>query len=334
MRQSLLMKENIEKLDLIDFIRFGWKRKKVIIGFALVCGIITAVVMFFTKNRYKAYGSFFPASTAISGRVNMFREFNQEWVDIFGGENEADRVYVIGNTSSVISKLIEEYKIYDHYDIDIKNDPNGMRKTYKKFAKNYSFSRTGFKHIEVTFSDEDKELGAKVVNSAMNFAEKQLKEIYINGHTQMAIAIEKRVDSIQLEIDKLTDTLVILRTENGIYDLISPGRKNILSGKMSGSGARYARALEEIQEIEEVKDRLVIEKGKYAALSNEFRALVHYNIPMIHVVQWASPSGEKAGPFRILTVILVGIGSFLFAWLLLVMYEYIIRNKERFTTDA
>ena len=334
MRQSLFMEENTGKLDLIDFIRFGWKRKKVILAFALSCAIIAAVVMFFTKNRYKAYGSFFPASTAISGRVNMFREFNQEWVDLFGGENEADRVYVIGNTSSVISKLIEEYKIYDHYGIDIKNDPNGMRKTYKKFAKNYAFSRTGFKHIEVSFSDESKDLGAKVVNSAMNFAEKQLKEIYINGHTQMAIAIEKRVDSVNQEIDVLTDTLVKLRTENGIYDLISPGRKNILNGRMNGSGERFARALEEIQEIEEVKDRLVVEKGKYAALSNEFRALLHYDIPMIHVVQWASPGGEKSGPFRFLTVFIVGFGSFLFAWFLLVMYEYIIRNKERFTADA
>lgn len=328
------MKENTEKLDLIDFIRFGWKRKKIILAIAFVAALVAAVVMFFTKNRYRAYGSFFPASTAISGRVNLFREFNQEWVDIFGAENESDRIYVIGNTPTVISKLIEENKMYDHYGIDVKNDPKGMLKTYKKFAKNYSYSRSGFKHIEVSFSDVDPELGAKIVNDAMNFSENELKKIYINGHTQMAIAIEKRVDSIGLIIDKLTDTLVNLRTASGIYDIISPGRKNLIAGKMNGRGATYARALEEIQEVEEVKDRMVIEKGKYVALSNEFRALVHYNIPMIHVVQWATPGGQKAGPFRILTVLLVGAGSFLFAWLLLVMYEYIIRNKEHFIGDA
>lgn len=327
------MKEHTEKLDLIDFIRFGWKRKKIILGFAILCAVIAAVVMFFTKNSYKAYGSFFPASTAISGRVNLFREFNQEWVDIFGGENEADRVYVIGNTSTVISKLMKEHKIFEHYGVDT-TDPNGKRKAYKRFAKNYSFSRTGFKHIEVTFSDESPELGAEVVNSAMNFAENELKNIYVNGHTQMAIAIEKRVDSVEAVINELTDSLVKMRTANGVYDLISPGRKNILSGKMNGSGERYARAIEEIQEIEEVKDRMVIEKGKYIALSNEFRALQHYDIPMIHVVQWASPSGEKSGPFRTLTVLMVGIGAFLFAWFLLVLFEYVIRNKERFTADV
>jgi hypothetical protein len=327
------MKEHTEKLDLIDFIRFGWKRKKVILIIAFVASLITAVIMFFTKNKYKAYGSFFPASSAISGRVNLFREFNQEWLDLFGGENEADRLYVIGNTATVVSKLIEENKMHEHYGIDIVNDPKGKLKTYKRFAKNYSFNRSGFKHLEVTFSDVDPELGAKIVNSAMNFSENELKKVYINGHSQMAIALEKRVDSIGQRIDGLTDTLVKLRTKHGIYDLLSPGRKNILSGKMSGGGASYARALEEIQEVEEVKDRLVIEKGKYAALSNEFRALLHYDIPMIHVVQWATPSGQKAGPFRILTVLLVGVGSFLFAWLLLVMYEYILRNKDRFTLD-
>lgn len=328
------MKENTHRLDLIDFIRFGWKRKKVIIGFAIVAAIIAAVFMMFKKNTYRAYGSFFPASSVIAGRVNMFREFNQEWVDLFGEENEADRVYVIGNTSSVISELIEEYKIYEHYGFDKENDKDAMRKTFKRFVKNYSFSRTGFKSIEVNFTDEDKELGAKVVNSAMNFAEKKLKAIYINGHSQLAIAIEKRSDSIQQEINVLTDSLVTMRTENGIYDLISPGRKNILNGKMNGSGERYARALENIQVIEEIKDRLVIERGKYAALSNEFKALVHYDIPMIHVVQWASPSGQKAGPYRTLTVLGVGLGALIFAWFLLVMYEYILRNKEYFTTDV
>ncbi len=321
-------------LDMVDFIRFGWRRKNIILIFAIVAAVIAAVFMFLKDNTYKAYGSFFPASTAISGRVNLFRELNQEWVDIFGGENEADRVFVIGNTSNVISKLIEEYNMAEHYGEDIKNDPDAMRKTYKRFAKNYSFGRTGFKHLEVTFEDADKELGAKIVNSAINLTENYLKEIYINGHSQMAIAIEKRQDSLSLQIDELTDSLVKMRTENGIYDLISPGRKNMLSGKMSGSGEQFARAIEEIQEVEEVKDRLVIEKGKYAALANEFRALVHYDIPMIHVVQWATPSGEKAGPFRILTVLAVGLGAFLFAWFLLVMYEYIIRNKQYFTEDV
>ncbi len=328
------MKEHTEKLDLIDFIRFGWKRRKIIMGVAIVAAVLAAIVMFFTKNSYRAYGSFFPSSTAISGRVNLFREFNQDWVDLFGGENEADRAYVIGNTSRVMSKLIEEYKIYDHYGIDIKNDPKGMFKTFKRFAKNYKFSRSGFKHIEVMFSDHDKELGAKVVNSAMNFTENELKKIYINGHSQLAIAIEKREDSITAMINNLTDTLVDLRTTHGIYDLISPGRKNVMSGKMNGRGASFARGLEDIQVIEEVKDRLVIEKGKYNALSNEFRALLHYDIPMIHVVQWATPGGQKAGPFRILTVLLVGAGSFIFAWFLLVMYEYFVRNKERFTADV
>lgn len=321
-------------LDLVDFIRFGWKRKKIILGFAIVAAVIAAVFMVLKKNTYKAYGAFFPASSAISGRVNVFRDFNQEWVDLFGEDNEVDRVYVIGNTSNIISQLVEEFDMYEHYGFEDKDDPDAKRKTFKKFVKNYSFSRTGYKHIEVTFEDEDKELGAKVVNAAMNFSEKELKKVYINGHSQLATAIEKRSDSLTKEIGTLTDSLVQLRMSSGVYDLISPGRKNTISGKMNGSGERFARAVEEIQVIEEVKDRLVIEKGKYAALSNEFRALVHYDIPLIHVVQWASPSGQKAGPYRTLTVIGVGLGAFIFAWFLLVLFEYVIRNKEYLTKDA
>ena len=55
------------------------------------------------KNYYNAYGSFFPASSVISGRVNLFSQDKQEWIDYFGTENEVDRIYVLGNSASVIS---------------------------------------------------------------------------------------------------------------------------------------------------------------------------------------------------------------------------------------
>jgi hypothetical protein len=321
------------QLDLVDFVRFGWKRRKIIIGIALLAAVIAAVVMLFKKNTYQAYGSFFPASAVISGRVNMFREMNQEWIDIIGSEDEIDRLYVIGNGVNVVGALVEEFKMYDHYGFDT-TDKNAMVKTFKKFTKNYNLSRSGFKHVEVSFTDEDPKLAAEIVNAAMNFTEKEIKKIYMNGHSQLAKALDKRSDSIQAEIELLTDTIVSMRTQYNIYDIISPGRKGLINGKMNGSGERFARGMEELQVVEELKDRLVVEKGKYAVLSNEFKTSLDYGIPFIHVAQWAAPSSQKAGPYRTFTVLGVFIGGILFSWLLVVLYEFFIRNKERFIGDV
>lgn len=321
-------KQNEHALQFIDFIRYGWKHRKWIIIFAFVCALVVAGIMLMKKNTYRSYGAFFPSSSVISGRVNLYREMNQEWVDIFGEENEADRAFVIGNTSNTLSKLIERFKIYEHYGIDVKKDPDGMRKVYKKFTKRFKFSRSGYKHLEVTFEDEDKNLAADVVNAAMEETEKSLKEIYIRAHNEMARALLAREDSIQLTINTLTDSLVKLRTTYGIYDLISPGRKSIINGKMQGSGAAYARGIEDIQVLEEVKDRMTIEKGKYEALANEFKGTLYYDIPLIHVVQWAAPAGEKAGPFRTLSVIATFAISAFFAWILLVLFAFWDKNKS------
>jgi LPS O-antigen subunit length determinant protein (WzzB/FepE family) len=108
------------RFDLFDIIKVGLKWKKMIIGISISAALIAAVFFFFQKTYYKAYGHFFPASAVMSGRINLFRESNQDWIDFFGGENEVDRAYVIGNSANVVSHLIEKYKMADHYKIDVK----------------------------------------------------------------------------------------------------------------------------------------------------------------------------------------------------------------------
>ena len=85
-----------------------------------------------------------------------------------------------------------------------------------------------------------------------------------------------------------------------------------------------------MQSLSEIKDKLVVDRGRYASLSNEFKTATHYDIPMIHVVQWAEPGAQKAGPHRTINVLIAAVAAFLFAWLLSVLYEFFVRNKESF----
>lgn len=293
------------RYDLFDAIRAGSKQRLPILGFAAGCALIAAVYFFLQKNTYRAYGSFFPASAVISGRINLMRETNQDWIDYFGGENEVDRATVIAHSADVISFLIDSFKIADHYKIDVRNDKDGNQKVYKKFMKNFAVTRSGFKHIEVTFIDEDHDLAYRVVNAAILRTEEILRKLYIRINNELATAIENRADSISNHIAQHTDSLVSMRVRYGIYDLISPGRKTMLNFSPKGSGAQYAEGLEQIQSLEELKDRLVTDRARYISLANEFRTATYDGFPMVHVTQWATPFGPKAGPFRILGVLTV-----------------------------
>ena len=318
------------QFNLFDVWKSVKKWRKHIISFTLLVSMITAGYYYTQKNEYKAYGSFFPSSAVMSGRINLFREVQQEWIDFFGGENEVDRAYVVGNSAGVVSYLIEKFDFASHYHIDTKNDPNGAKKVYKRFAKNFNLSRSGFKHIEVSFTDEDDKLAYLVVNEAMNRTEDLLRDLYSHINQQLALSLDHRRDSISAQLKLYTDSLVNLRVTYGIYDLVSPGRQNILQAAAKGSGEHYARGLEEVQNIEEIKDKLTIDRAKYLSLSNEFRTADFKGFPMIHVVQWATPNGPKAGPYRILGVSMAFLISLVFGMLLACGIELIAINKEKF----
>lgn len=319
------------RFDLFDVTRIFLQWKKYIIGFSLVVAIVVAAYMFSLRTYYRGYGAFYPASSVISGRINLFRESQQDWIDYFGEENEVDRAFVIGGSSKVISHLIDSFKMAEHYQIDVKADKQGAQKVVKKFLKNYQVNRTGYNHIEVTFTDPDSELAAGVVNVAMNSIENELRQLFIRINTQLALAIDIRRDSLNQELVEMTDSLVKLRVQYGIYDIVSPSR-NIMSSSAKGSGAFYAEGLEKVQNLEELKDKLAVDKAKYLSLSNEFKTSMFPGFPMIHVVQWASPFGPKAGPFRIITVLSSLLLALIFATIVACVIDIFKANKERYAS--
>jgi hypothetical protein len=267
----------------------------------------------------------------MSGRVNLFRDANQEWIDYFGGENEVDRATVIANSADVISYLIDSFKIAEHYKYDLVNDKNASQKVYKKFMKNFTISRSGYKHIEVVFKDEDDKLAYQVVNTAMNRTDYLIRQVYIRINTNLANAIDNRIDSVDKALKIYTDSLIAMRVKYNVYDLIAPGRKNMINFAPRSSGQAYAEGIEMIQNLEEVKDKLAMDKAKYISLSNEFKTGKFDGLPMIHVTQWASPNGPKAGPFRMLGVATVFFMSLLFGLILAIITDIFVSNKEKMT---
>jgi uncharacterized protein involved in exopolysaccharide biosynthesis len=317
------------RFDLFDVTRVFLQWKKYILGFAFLVALIIAGYLFTVKTYYRGYGAFYPASSVISGRINLFRESQQDWIDYFGEENEVDRAFVISGSSTVVSFLIDSFKMAEHYNIDVNADPNGQVKVVKKFLKNYKVSRTGYNHIEVTFTDPDKKKAAAIVNVAMNKIEDALRDLFIGINRQLSLAIDIRKDSLHQELTMLTDSLVKLRVQYGIYDIVAPSRQ-ILVGSARGSGVTYAEGLERIQNLEELKDKMAIDKAKYMSLSNEFKTSIFKGFPMIHVVQWASDNGPKAGPFRIIMVLAGALLATLFGLVVACLIDIFKQNKHRY----
>jgi hypothetical protein len=323
------MDQSLIKFDLIEIVKIGLKWKKQILIFAIFASIIVAIYAMFLKNQFTSYSTFYPSNAIIGGRDNMFRETFQDAIDPFGLENEVDRLYIIGNSSPLISGLISKFHMEEHYKIDIVNDPKGNEKLFKKFAKNYKVSKGAYGNLELTMTDYDTKLAAAIANEALIALQDKFRSYFVNSSKGIAEAMNMRMKYQDSTIRILTDSLVIMREKFGIYDIISPGRKSEIH-----TTTKNARGLEEIQTVEELKDKYVIDKAKYESIRNEFLTIEHKSIPFLQIIQYPEPSGKKDGPFRTLMVLGTFAGCLFLGLLAAVLIEYFNQLKPLFNNAS
>ncbi len=313
------------QFNLIEVIKIANKWKLKILAFAVAVAAITAVYAWLQKNNYESYANFYPANGIIGSRDNLFRTEFQDAIDQFGLENESDRIIAIGMSPTLMSGLITKFNLDKHYGIDLKNDPKASLKLFKKFAKNYRLSKGALGNIELVVIDVDMTLAADIAQAALVAIQDQFRSYYVKSGEGIAEAIKVRMQIMDTTIATLTDSLVNMREKYGIYEIISPSRKGDVHVNSTN-----ARGIEEVQTVEEFKDKLVMDKAKYESLRNEFLTVQHKSIPFIHVIQYPSPSGKKVWPFRTLMVVGAGAVAVFVGLLLAVVITYYSKLKHLF----
>ena len=120
-----------------------------------------------------------------------------------------------------------------------------------------------------------------------------------------------------------TDSLASMRDRNNIYGLISPSRKNTMTSDVKGGGKGFGRAIEEVQNIESIKDQLVIDRARYISLINEHTATTNSAMDYLKVTTTAVPPSGPMGP-PLLTILgsAMAIGLFFSVLFVLIMAYY------------
>ncbi len=313
------------RFDLFEIVRIGLKWWKHIAAFAFIIAVATAIYMFTLKNVYSSSAVFYPAGALIGTRDNLFRTEVQDGLDMIGLDNEVDRLVAIGNSSPILSDLIKKFDMPKHYKIDVVKDPKGNEKVYKLFSKAFKVSKGANNNLELSMSDRDDVLASKIANDALIAIQENVRSYYSNSAEGIAQAMELQMKMQDSTISSLTEKLIVLRDKYGIYDIISPSRKTEAS-----VNTRNARGLEEVQTLEELKDKYVMDRAKYESIRNEFRTSKSKSIPYLHVIQYPTSGGAKVGPFRTLSVLgAAAVGVFL-GLLFAVIIEYYATIKHAF----
>ncbi len=318
------------RFDLIDIVQTLQKRFRYILIISVAAAVLGAVVYLVRTKKYKATATFFISNPKYVDRTNLFRGEHSQFIDYFGTEDDVDKVVAIANSDSMARKVILSQNLGPAYGLDV-SKPEDMSKVIGMFRGSYEAKRTENTTMDISFTDSDPQRAADIANDATKAISAIYASYFANIRTHIESSIQTKIGETDSAISKMTDTLAAMRERYGIYDILSPSRKNMISGNLHSTGAGFGRAMEDIQTIESTKDQLVINRAEYLTVLNEFNTSRSGDMPLIQ------PLNKAYAPYKTKDFGLVGTIAISFLvtlffsalWVLLVAYFRVVTTTER-----
>jgi uncharacterized protein involved in exopolysaccharide biosynthesis len=310
------------QFDLVDIVQTIRRRFRFVLIITIVAMIVGAVFYGVKEKKYKATAEFVVSNPLYADRYNMYGN-DQRPVDYFGDDDDLDKIIILGESDTVEMEVIRNKHLAEMYNVDT-TKPGAMAGLKGLVEKKYGIKRTEYKDAQVSFTDRDPVLAADVANEYVKAIEEHFRGYYNNMKYGLYTNIKDKVHQEDSMVSALTDTLAALREQYGIYDIISPSRNNLMMSAMKPSGkANYGRGMEQIQNIESLKDQLVTDRARHMTLLNQYntgRDLDH--VHFLQVVSQAKPPTTPAGLNGIYTVIACGLLGFFFSSLYVLIAAY------------
>ena len=307
--------------DLIDIIRTIQKKRGFILSMTLVAILLGGLFLLIRHTKYKGEACFLVNNPLYGDRSTLFRSQDTRYVDYFGGDDDVDKIMAFANSDTVRDRIIRNCQFQDVYKKDI-NDAKGHAALMTTFNKNFNIKRTEYREVQVSYIAYDPITAANVANMSVKVLEETYRHYYTAMKLNIYTSINDKVTQLDSAISALTDTLAGLRDKYSIYGLISPDRHNIISSEARGGGKGYGKALEQVQNIESIKDQLLIDRAHYISTLNEFAATTNSSMEFVKLITRALPPTSPAGASVSLVLFLAAIVGLVFSTIYALLITY------------
>lgn len=310
------------RFDLVDVTQTLRNRRKLLAIIMFIAAMLGTAVFFVRKKKFKAEGNFIIANPLYADRNNIFRTTDMNFVDYFGGEDDIDRVIAVATSDTVRAIVAKNLNLEEAYKLDLSN-PEDQEKLAGVFKKRLDIKRTEFTTVKISFVDTEPNRAAAVVNECIRVTEARFRGHYLKMKNDVASSVDRKIKELDGSIDSLTNVLGEMRDKYHIYDIVNPARQTI-SGSIKSNGAQgFGKALEELQNIEAVKDQLVQDRAKNISIQNEFHTGADMeSMEYITVLTPAKAPVDPSGLGLILTAIASALFGLFFASVYILMSTY------------
>ena len=279
--------------DLIDVIKTIQKQRKAILIITAIALALGGVFFAMKRKKFKAASHFLVNNPLYGDRNTLFRNYEQRYVDYFGGDDDLDRVTALLNSDTVKDRIIRNCQFQIVYNNDI-NTEKGHAFLMGVFDKNFNVKRSEYKELEVSYIAYDSVTAANVANMSVKVCEEAFRNYYTSMKLGMAKSIGDKLKQIDSTINVCTDSLVHMEATGG------------------------AKSAESAKTLRATKDQLALDRARYVSIINEFEATTNSAMNYLKVTTRAIPPTSPIGP-SLMTVLMVAGFLGLFGGVLLVL---------------
>jgi len=209
-----------QKMTLVDIIKLIYKRRKMILIATLSVSAITAIIMLFMPNYYKATTTFYAASPDLVKPDPIGNSLTRK--KYYGSNDDIDRILTVANSAIIRQKLIKKFDLYTHYDIDSTKKLSEF-KINKKLSKLFIVKKNERDAIELSIEDKDQKLVSQMANTARELIKTEISNIVKSIQKSQIESYHKSVESKNKQLATLIDSIRNLKNKYSIFDIETQG---------------------------------------------------------------------------------------------------------------
>ncbi len=327
------MKQEDTSFQTFDFFIFLWKYRNPILIITLAGLIFSVIISLLIPPKYASDVILYPsASSSVSKTLISTQWTGSKDILSFGDEEETERLLQILQSDYIRERLVQKFNLFKHYDI---NPESKYKNTelQEKLKKNISFRKTEYMAVRIRVLDKEPKIAADMANTIAMLLDSTITLLQKQKAVKAFALVKKEYVTLQNEVLQVQDSLQHL-SKLGIYDLSSQSR---------GLNEAYAEAIRKgdkssMKELQRQMQLLAQDGGTFRTLKErisfsveqlsnlrikyaEAKVDAEQDLPHVYIVKKAEVSDKKAVPKRSLIVMATTLSVFLFAVVILLIFE-------------
>ena len=206
--------------QLLGVLQTLYHYRKEILGTTLAAAVLAALIaLLILPVYYESTTTFYAAHTDLASPERIFGQ-STDAVDYYGKSDDIDRILAIGKSGELVNFMVNEFNLYERYDID----PASLKGSYnvaQEFFSLYSIQKNKYDAIELSVEDKAPEMAARMANAARNKISTTAQRLIKEGQTLVVNTLNANIENKQTELITLGTQFDSIRTRYGIYNLNS-----------------------------------------------------------------------------------------------------------------